>query len=297
MLLATEKTSVKLLDLDQPALTLPRNVLMCPPDYFDVVSIKNPHMEGNIGKINFSSARLQWKNVKNAFEECGIHVEILPAVAGLDDMVFTANQGTPFLDVNGKKKMLLAKMFAENRQGEIAPFAEWFELHGYEIVDCLTDENDFFEGNGDSLWHRGRKLLLMGYGYRSTFQSLEKIVRHIEIPVVAFQLTDPRFYHLDTCCSILDEQSAMILPEAFDEQGLELLQSIFPRLLIVDSGEAASYLACNAFCPDNKHVIINIGCPVTCDMLKKNGFIPIEVDTSEYGKSGGSVFCLKLSYW
>ena len=32
-------------------------------------------------------------------------------------------------------------------------------------------------------------------------------------------------------------------------------------------------------------------------MLREAGFEVVELDTDEYLKSGGSVFCMKLMYW
>lgn len=282
--------------LDKP-LPLPQKVLMCAPDFFDVLEVKNPHMEGNIGKVNYENARNQWEMLRQTFLDQGLEVELLEAVSGLDDMVFTANQGLAFLDSKGKKRVLMGKMRASNRQGEIAPARSWFRSHGYETVDCLPDEDDFFEGNGDALWHRGKRLLIMAHGVRSSQKSLEKIGSVVEAATVTVRLTDAYFYHMDTCLSILDEESAMILPEAFDEISLEILQKLFPRLISIPIEEAVSRLAVNAFCMDKKRVIMNSGVPQTRALLKQNGFEPIEVDTSEFGKSGGSVFCMKLAFF
>ncbi|NDB82577.1 MAG: amidinotransferase, partial [Alphaproteobacteria bacterium] len=50
-------------------------------------------------------------------------------------------------------------------------------------------------------------------------------------------------------------------------------------------------------CPDQKHVIIQKGCQKTLQLLKDHDFVPLEVDTSEFIKSGGSVFCMKLMFF
>ena len=70
---------------------LPRGVLVCPPDSFDVVDVKNPFMVGQRGKVNTRLAREQWLEVTRAFGRCGIDVRELPAVTGCEDMVFCAN--------------------------------------------------------------------------------------------------------------------------------------------------------------------------------------------------------------
>src|SRR5205823_74258 len=113
-----------------------------------------------------------------------------------------------------------------------------------------------------------------------------------------FKLTHPRFYHLDTCLSILNQTTALYCPAAFDTDGIDQLHKNFPNLIEVPLNEAdAPGFACNAHCPDQKHVILQKGSVQTCKNLVKNGFVPFEVDTSEFIKSGGSVFCMKLEFF
>lgn len=297
MPITKQKLDISDFKVDLSPLPLPKKVLMCRPDYFEVIMVKNPHMEGNIGKVISKKAIKQWEILRQNFTQIGLTVSVMTPLKGLDDMVFTSNQGLAFLDTERNKIFLKAKMFAVNRQGEILPCTEWFSAQGYEITDPFDEEDDFFEGNGEALWHRGRRLLIMAYGHRTMRTSLEKIKRELGVDSVFVKLTDPKFYHLDTCLAMLDPESALIYPGAFDEFSLEIIENLFPRLLVVDEDEAASKLAVNCFCPDNKHVVINAGCNKTNQLLKRNGFKPIEVDTSEFVKSGGSVFCMKLAYF
>jgi N-dimethylarginine dimethylaminohydrolase len=63
----------------------------------------------------------------------------------------------------------------------------------------------------------------------------------------------------------------------------------------VDDDEARTKLAANACCPDGRHVLIQSGCTKTNRALESAGYRAVEVETSEFLKSGGSVFCLKLA--
>ena len=58
--------------------------------------------------------------------------------------------------------------------------------------------------------------------------------------------------------------------------------------------ESAEGFACNAHCPDTKHVIIDAACIETARVLADAGYDVRRVDTSEFRKSGGSVFCMKM---
>ena len=73
-----------------------------------------------------------------------------------------------------------------------------------------------------------------------------------------------------------------------------MLAGLFERLVEVPIDEAAGLLACNGHCPDQKHFIVQAGATQTCTLVRELGFEVIEVDTSEFLKSGGSVYCMKL---
>jgi cyclic dehypoxanthinyl futalosine synthase len=62
----------------------------------------------------------------------------------------------------------------------------------------------------------------------------------------------------------------------------------------VDREEALTGLACNANAPDGKHVLIEARCARTMRAIRGAGFEVIPIDTSEFLKSGGSVFCMTM---
>jgi N-dimethylarginine dimethylaminohydrolase len=72
---------------------------------------------------------------------------------------------------------------------------------------------------------------------------------------------------------------------------------MFERVIEAPENEARGLFACNAHSPDGRHVVIQRGCTETNTALEQAGFAVIEVDTDEYLKSGGSVFCMKLMTW
>ena len=113
-------------------------------------------------------------------------------------------------------------------------------------------------------------------------------------PVVPLELVDPRFYHLDTCFSALDERTALIVPSAFSPQALATLEQAFEVLLECPLEDAEGVLACNGHCPDQRHFVVDAAAVETMAVVRDAGFEAIGVDTSEFRKSGGSVQCLKL---
>src|SRR5690625_316904 len=95
----------------------------------------------------------------------------------------------------------------------------------------------------------------------------------------------------------LNEKSVLIWPGGFNEEGPGLSRTFFDTVIEVNKEEAEKLLAANAVSPDGKHVLIQRGCTDTNQKLKRAGFTVLEVDTDEFLKSGGSVFCMKLFYW
>ena len=188
-------------------------------------------------------------------------------------------------------------MHAPQRRGEVAHYERFFRQHGYEVLTLPPDLVEDFEGMGDAIWHPRRYLLWGGHGFRTSRAVYRYLADRLDVRVIALVLEDPEFYHLDTCFSVLDEHSVLIFPEAFTDPDQALIHRFFERVVEAPEDEARRLFACNAHCPDGRHVIIQRGCDVTNERLREAGFTPVETDTGEFLKSGGSVFCMKQMYW
>lgn len=278
-----------------PSERLPRKVLMVEPDHFQVEYVINPHMEGSIGEVDAKRARTQWEAVRATYATLGFRVDVANAMAGLPDMVFCANQTLPGLDQAGRERLMLSQMHATERQGEVEHFRAFFADRGYELRSLRSDAR--LEGCGDVLWHHRRRLLWAGTGFRSDLGALADVCELFGVHAVWLELVDPQLYHLDTCLSILDERTAVWVPSAFSARSQELVTALFDRLIEAPRWEAVSLLAANAHSPDGRHVLIQSGCHQTIDGLKSVGFEVVELETGEFLKAGGSVFCMKQMYW
>lgn len=281
---------------DLPALPQPGRVLMAVPTHYSVDYVINPHMTGNIGTVKPAVARQQWERLKSAYEEFGIQPVTIPGVEGLPDLVFCANQSLPYYKPDGTKGVLLSRMHAPQRRDEVSHVEQFFVSMGFEVTRLPAGE-DTFEGMGDAIWHPGRYLLWGGYGFRTERTVYSFISEALDVPVLTLKLDDPDFYHLDTCFSVLDDRSVLIYPGAFRPEGLDLIRRFFPNVVTAPEDEARGLFACNAHCPDGRHVLIQRGCRATIEALSEAGFLPVELDTDEFLKSGGSVFCMKMMLW
>ena len=280
-----------------PAIPLPKRVLMTTPDHFQVKYVINPHMAGNIGEVDRAEAERQWQALGAAYESIGMEVVRVNGQPGLPDMVFCANQTLPFSTPGGDRGVVLSRMHADQRKPEVDHYARFFEDEGYEVHGLDADLPGDFEGMGDAIWHPGRYLLWGGYGFRTDRTVYERLGDKLGFPILPLLLEDPEFYHLDTCFCPLDETTVLIYPGAFDADGLATIRDHFERVIEAPEDESRELFACNAHSPDGLHVIIQTGCTQTNALLREAGYTVIEVDTSEYLKSGGSVFCMKLMFW
>jgi len=282
---------------DLPDMEPARNVVMTSADHFSIKYVINPHMAGNIGEVDKETALKQWQDLHDAFVGFDLSVHVVDGMPGQPDMVFCANQTLPFLHKDGRRGVVLSKMYAPQRAGEVLHYKRYFEEQGWEVIDDIYKGDTEFEGMGDALWHVGKRLLWGGHGFRTDISVYDLISRQLDAPVIALVLDDPEFYHLDTCMCILDSETALIYPPAFKQEGLDLIRHFFPRVIEAPEQEARELFACNAHCPDGKNVVIQRGCTTTNALLRELGFKVHELDTDEYLKSGGSVFCMKLMTW
>jgi len=280
-----------------PAIPRPGRVLLASPEHFRVEYVINPHMAGNVGDVDPARAIAQWEALKATYETIGTEVTVVAGAPGLPDMVFCANQTLPYLTPGGERGAVMSRMHAPQRKLEVDHFARYFRGEGYEVHALDDDLPGDFEGMGDALWHPGRYLLWGGYGYRTDRQVYDRLAASLGFPVVALELTDPEFYHLDTCLCPLDEETALYFPGAFTDDGIAAIRRHFRRVIEAPEDEARQLFACNAHSPDGEHVLIQEGCTVTVDLLRAAGYTVVELDTGEFLKSGGSVFCMKLMYW
>lgn len=275
-----------------PRLAHPARLLMCPPQYFSVVDVKNPHMEGNVGRVDAARAGEQWDEVLAAFTASGIDVAMIEPLADCEDMVFCANQTFVGPRADGKKLCVLSNMTHPSRQREVPAFEKWFTANGYQIERLPAHIR--LEGSGDAIWHPGRRLIWGGHGYRTQPEAYEGLSDLFDVPVLRLALRSPVFYHLDTCFCAIDEQTALIHAPSLAPEGVELVRAVFEHVIECPDEEALKGMACNACSIFGRKIVIQENNPITVAAMRKRGCEVQEVDTSEFMKSGGSVFCMKM---
>ncbi len=267
-------------------------VLLCPPDFFDVVDQKNPYMLRE-SAVNLVKARGQWEALCSVLRQNGCEIETIDPVEGLEDMVFAANQ--VFVgEKNGYGKFAVpSRMVYPSRQREVPFYADWCRAQGYKLIE-LDYAGDYLEGHGDLIWHPDGSRIYAGHGFRSTLGSVEKFaaaMSEMGIPVVPLQLVDPYCYHLDTCLCPLNNEAALIFPGAYSADALASLHKLWKRIHLLTAEEAHRFMG-NGIVVNGRYITPYVT-PQLEAMLHQEGLTPVIVDTSEFEKAGGSCFCMK----
>lgn len=282
---------------DLPLVAASREVLLGHPGDFAVLEAHNAHMQtadGALQQVDPERALAQWQELRRAYELIGVRTYVLPSGQGHADLCFTANPSLVLACPEGRREVWLAKMRHPSRRPETASHEE-FHRQREAVIRAMPESVPAFEGCGDGVQHPRRFLMHAGVGPRSEATAWQVLAEaHPELDVLLYELVDPRFYHLDTALAPLDEQTALYVPEAFTAAGIDRVQQAFPQAIALPIDESLRF-AGNAHCPDGKHVLIDSACERTRAALRDQGFDPVPVDTSEFRKSGGSVFCLKLA--
>lgn len=259
-----------------------KRILMCEPSYFDIEYEINPWMHV-ANPVSPELAAEQWRALYRIYTETlGWNVDLVEPVAGQPDMVFTANGG---LVIGGK--IALPQFRQPERQGETPHFAEWFRGHGYS--NFLAPEHDF-EGEGDALLCNN--VLFAGYPWRSDKPSHRELAEFFGIEVVSLQLTDARFYHLDTALAVIDSRTVALYPGAFSPESLALVRGCVPEVIEATAEDALAY-GLNSL-SDGENIVISDRATGLIERYRKRGLNVLPTPISEFQKSGGGVKCLSL---
>ena len=260
----------------------PPRLLMCAPTAYALKYVINPWMKLE-NSPNLDLAAQQWDALHRTLtEEVGAKVELVPQAENCPDMVFTANAGL----VRGQTA-ILSNFKHPERQVEAPHYREWFEANGF-TAQTLPDDCKF-EGEGDALF--AGETLIAGYARRSDFASHHLLAELLSVSVLSLQLTDDRWYHLDTCLFPLGPDLVVFYPGAFAPASVDAVRGAFQTIEISEA-EALRF-ACNAVILGDRAVLPS-GCPELTAELEARGYTVHAVEMSEFLKAGGAAKCLTL---
>jgi len=249
-------------------------ILMCPPTHYGVEYEINPWMHVAT-PVDPRRAQQQWQTLRATYEELGVEVVLADPVPGLPDMVFTANAGVTHGD-----RVVLSRFRHPERQREETHWRELFARWGMPARDTGALA---FEGAGDALFVG--ETLVCGHGFRTDPAAIPLLARALDVDVVALELVDPRYYHLDTCFCPLDPRTILFSPAAFSAESRETVRRLAPRVIEVANGVAAGF-ACNAM-PIGDVVVSSTAAETLSTPLREAGYGVLGLPMGEFIKAGG----------
>jgi N-dimethylarginine dimethylaminohydrolase len=258
---------------------MPKTILMCPPEHFDIEYEINPWMCID-NRVQPDIARAQCQKLHNIYSErLGWEVQILEPVKDLPD---TANGA---LVIDGK--VALPRLRHPERQGETPYFEAWFRERDFEAL--FTPVHDF-EGEGDALpWN---DIIFAGFPWRSDRRSHTELADFFGRRVVSLQLTDARFYHLDTALTVVDRDSAALYPRAFTAESLSAVRELVPNVIEATGEDAIAY-GLNAV-SDGRSIVLSDRAADQITTYRGRGMNVQPTPIGEFQKSGGGAKCLSL---
>jgi N-dimethylarginine dimethylaminohydrolase len=257
-------------------------ILMCRPEHFGIEYEINPWMNVAV-EVDHARAVEQWEELHRLYLERGETIELTESVAGLPDMVFTANAAVVW-----RRRAVLSRFHHAERAGEESHWRATLERLQFDVLEVSPDLS--FEGAGDALFVGDH--LFQAWGFRTDQAAHAEVAAILDVESTSLQLVDPFFYHLDTCFCPLDDHTALVAPTAFAPASLELLYRRVPRLVEVPAEVAAGF-ACNAM-PMHGTVISSTAITALRSELAAIGFDAAALPVDEFMKSGGGVRCLSL---
>lgn len=214
----------------------------------------------------------------------------------IPDLVFISSAGLS-LPRLPESVVILPNMKYEQRRRELKYIKEIFTELKIKTVEFPTENR--FEGQAEAKWFNNGELLIVGYGFRSSRGSikiLKKLINEIYnsygiVPprVLPLHLISFRFYHLDLALLELSQSSCILHESAIKEKDKKRLQKELDVTIISTE---------DSFCLNSVIEGDNILTHILNDnalkgfLEEKTGKKVIELDTSEFEKSGGSVRCL-----
>lgn len=217
----------------------------------------------------------------------------------IPDFVFFASGGLS-LPRLPEPVVILPSMKYKIRQAELPYDKAIFDR--LKIKTYQLPKGIVFEGKAEVAWFHGGTVLLHGYGYRSTRESvfalqrlLEKIYRSYGVNpprCISLRLKSPRTYHLDLALLPYSDTECCIKAGIFDSHQVNLLRTVLEKVTVLQSSDP---FVMNGIVLETKILMSKLQDPSlkqTLQSLTKKKIV--EVDVSEFQKSGGSVACLVL---
>lgn len=219
----------------------------------------------------------------------------------LPDIVFLANGGLS-LPRLPDPCVVLPHMKYEQRKSELPYLKKMYDAIGIHFIEYPGAEP--FEGQAELKWFCGGTKAICGYGFRSTkktFRELDRLFKTIygdhSPELLVLPLISADYYHLDVAMLEYSDSKCIVHRKAFSENSLKKIMNFLGKenVTVLDTTDS---FCLNAFVDGSNLITHKLSDPRLKPMFEKlTGRSVLQIDTSEFEQSGGSVRCMTLDIY
>lgn len=216
-------------------------------------------------------------------------VYILPSELDLQDLPYVANLGC-YLPHLVKDTILLANFKSPPRVGEELIGYRFFKSMNYDVIKCPY----FWEGEADLKYIRDN-IYAAPHGIRTCIESHRWMEKTLGMKVISIKLTDPKLYHLDCVMFPINDEKAVVATSVLDTSCIKELEKYVE---IVDVPEEYVYNGWTNVVRINDRILhaSDISNHHIASFYSDLGFEAVDIDLSEFDKSGADLSCLLMHF-
>lgn len=275
-----------------------RTVLMSGTEHFAVEAL-NPYSD-TTNQPELVQSATEHSAIQAALTTAGVNVVKVPAPAGCQDGVYTANWALVRGDVAVMSSL-------PNRRANEEPYAEeYLRDQGKKVIKAPYH----FSGQGDAL--PCGNLLFCGSNYRTDARMHDFLATTLGYEVIGLQTIpaldssgqpiinavtgwpDSFFYDIDLALSILRDDLIAWCPEAFTPESQTKIKDLDINKIEVTLDEAMQGFACNLV-STGETVVMSAKAPLLSAQIQAHGLNVITPKIRELAKGGGYIRCTTLT--
>lgn len=274
------------------------------PSTFEIMDSQdgqNPYIDVQ-HYVDKKTVKAQHRELLKALRSTGVPVAEyrLTSHPKLPDLVFVANGGIALPRLQSPLVLLPSMKFPQ-RQAELPYLVEMYKEIGIPTIPFPT--KDIFEGQAELKWFFGGNLAVCGPGHRSTVKSFKALAKLFDYVYGLHGLDPPRllitplisadYYHLDVAMLEVNESTCIVHKRSISSASVAALRAAGLTVHVIDTKDS---FCLNAVISNRvliTHKLTDLSLRKTLRSL--TGCELIEVETTEFEKSGGSVRCMTLT--
>lgn len=265
------------------------------PNLFD----QNPFIQKDV-KPNHENAIRQHINLRKKIHNL-IHFTV-KTNESIPDLVFIASGGLSLPNLP-EPVVILPNMKYSTRKAELPYIKDMMEklhIQTYEFPGPYI-----FEGEAEAKWLQAGKILLHGYGYRSTKEStrilknlIHRIYKHYDVEppvIIPLALQNSSVYHLDMALLAYSDNGCIVQQNSIQKKGLHQMRK---RGVEITEVQTSDPFALNGIVLKDKiitHVQTDKHIKNLIERLSKKTVV--EVQLTEFEKAGGVAKCLVMTIY